>query len=128
MKQIFHPYNLWEDCNNGILEKGFKEKKEEEMTQKAKKLLCNQDKFFKVGVAMVKKWKYSSEQHLTNPQRNRQAWIGQASCCYEYGIPEHITKYAWRLMDLKEQEEANSIADKIIELWEEEYAKEISKK
>ena len=122
MKQIFHPYNLWEDCKNGILKKGFSEKEEERLMEKAKTLLCNPKKFYKVGLLVISNWKYSSEQNLSNKSRNRNAWIGQASCCYAYNVPEYITKYAWRMMTLEEQKEANAIAQDIILLWEEKYA------
>jgi hypothetical protein len=125
MKRIFHPYNLWEDCNNGILETNFNEEQTELLTYKAKSLLCNPKEFYNVGLKVIMEWKYSSEQNLSNSSRNRQAWIGQASCCYKYRVPEHITKYAWRLMTFEEQKEANAVADDIIRLWEEKNAKKI---
>jgi len=118
MKRIFHHYKKWEDCKNGILEKGFSEKETEDLTFKAKKLLCNPDEFYLIGLRIIHYWKYSCEQHLSNKSRNRQAWIGQASCCYKDKVPEYITKYAWRLMTKEEQDNANKMADKIIELWE----------
>lgn len=126
MNRIFHHYSKWEDCKNGILKDNYSEKEVEEMTQQAKRLLCNLELFYCVAIEMIKKWKYSAEQHLSNTSRNRQAWIGQASCCYKYGIPEYITKYAWRLMTKEEQDDANYIANGIINLWEKENAKKIS--
>lgn len=125
MNRIFHPYYLWEDVTNGILNSNYNEQEEEIFTNKAKQLLCNTDEFYNVGLQMLREWKYSAEQNLSNRARNRQAWIGQASCCFACQVPEHITKYAWRLMTEEEQSRANSVADKIINLWEKEYAKEI---
>ena len=122
MKQLFHHYSKWEDVENGILKNGFDEEKTEELTHIARGLSCNSKLFYDIALEVVINWKYSSEQHLSNRSRNRQAWIGQASCCYKYGVPEYITKYAWRLMTFEEQKEANSIADEIIKLWEEKYA------
>jgi hypothetical protein len=74
---------------------------------------------------MVSEWIYSAEQNLSNSSRNRQAWIGQASCCYKYGVPEHITKYAWRLMSFEQQHKANQIANKVIKIWEDVNAEKI---
>ena len=113
MKRIFHHFSKWEDTKNGILESNFNEKETEELTKKSKELLCNSEEFYKVALKVIKNWIYSSEQHLSNRSRNRQAWIGQASCCYKYKVPEHITKYAWRLMTKEEQDGANYIADGI---------------
>ena len=122
MKQIYHHYSKWEDVKNGILKNGFDEKTTEELTQMAKSLLCDSDEFYKFAKKVINEWEYASEQHLSNKSRNRQAWIGQATCCYRYGVPEYITKYAWRMMTKEEQDEANYIADGIIKLWEERNA------
>lgn len=126
MKQIYHPYTLWEDVKAGILKNDFTEKQTEKLTLKSKKLLCNSEKFWEIGKKVIREWRYSSEQHLSNLSRNRQAWIGQASCCYAFGVPEHITKYAWRLMTKLEQDEANYIVNGLIKLWEEKNAKIVS--
>jgi len=127
MNRIYHPYNLWEDVENGILKNGFNELETEELTEKAKSLLCNSKEFYEVAKKVIENWIYSAEQNLSNTSRNRQAWIGQSSCCYKHKVPEYITKYAWRLMTKEEQDEANKIADKIIKLWEEKNAKKIPK-
>lgn len=126
MKQLYHPYHLWEDVKAGILGEDFTEKQTEKLTFKAKKLLCNPEEFYETAVKVISNWKYASQQHLSNKSRNRQAWIGQASCCYKYKVPEHITKHAWRLMTKEEQDEANYIADGVIALWEKQNAKIIS--
>ena len=126
MKRIYHHFSSWEDCKSGILKTNFDEIQTEKLTIKAKQLLCSPKKFYEVALEVISKWIYSSEQHLSNKGRNRQAWIGQASCCYKYKIPEHITKYAWRMMTKEQQKEANAIADDIIKLWEERNAKELS--
>jgi len=126
MKQIYHHFSKWEDTRNGILKNGYNEKETEELTFMAKSLLCNPKEFYKIALKVIKNWIYASEQHLSNKSRNRHAWIGQASCCFAYGVPEYITKYAWRLMVKEEQDKANDIADKIISLWEKQNAKKLS--
>lgn len=126
MKQIYHHYSLWEDVKNGILEEKYNEYETEDLTLKAKALLCSKEDFAEIATKVIKNWKYASEQHLSNISRNRRAWLGQASCCYKWGVPEYITKYAWRMMTKEEQDNANYIADLIITAWEEENAKKIS--
>ena len=125
MNRIYHHYSLWEDCNNGILKNGFSEKETEKMTQQAKKLLSNPKKFYYTAFRVIQEWEFASEQQLSNKGRNRRAWLGQASCCYKYNIPEYITKYGWRMMSKEQQDSANLVAEKIIRLWETQNAKKI---
>lgn len=119
MKRIWHNYNLWEDYKNGMYNTNFKlsEKETEEMTNKAIKLLTNSEKFYQVAKEMIESWKIAAEVNLTNHSRNHESWIGQASCSYADKIPEYITKYAWRMIKMSEQLEANMVAQKVIDEW-----------
>ena len=120
MRRIYHHYKVWEDWKAGLydIKRDYSEKETEELANKVKNLLSNSDKFYRVGINVIKEWHHSADMNLSNTSRNRQAWIGQASCCYVYGIPERITKMGWRLLSLDEQKQANLIADKIIDIWE----------
>lgn len=128
MKRIFHPFWVWEDYQNGMydLEREYTEKEEEELANKVK-LFLSSDEFFNIGLIVITQWKYASEHNLTNNHRNKQAWIGQASCCFKLNVPERITKHGWKLLTLKEQKKANKVADDIIKNYGEKYVKEISK-
>lgn len=66
-------------------------------------------------------WKISAEHNLSNTNRNRQAWLGQAACCFSHGAPEYITKLAWNNLTEKEQKIANDVADDVIKDWEQKY-------
>jgi hypothetical protein len=129
MNRLYHPYWLWEDYKAGLydLQKEYTEKEEEEMATKVKLLLSNTREFYSVAIRVVTEWKKSSEQNLTNSSRNKQAWIGQASCCYKFGIPERITKLGWRLLTPTQQKEANDVADTVIKQWEGSYVEKILK-
>ena len=67
---------------------------------------------------MINNWKSSADVHLTNKECNRKAWIGQASCCYYANVPEILTCIAWNQLTEKQQQKANLIAKKIIEIYE----------
>lgn len=125
IKRIYHEYTLWEDYKNGmyITEQ---QKNEIDLINEAGKILKNEKLFYKIGIEMVKKWKYSAEQNLSNKNRNRRAWIGQATSSYYAKVPEYLTKYAWRMLLPSDQIKANKVADKIIKNWEKEYEKKIS--
>jgi hypothetical protein len=110
---------MWEDHKHGMYDKPkYTETEEMEKATLAKNLLTNSVLFENIALRVINEWKISAEVNLTNPSRNRQAWIGQSSCCYAYKIPEYVTKYGWRLMSPSQQKEANRIADKVIKVWE----------
>lgn len=116
MRRIYHPYNVWEDWKAGLYNLTYED--EEGGVRKAKSLLQDLKLFAEVAMDVTFYWEKSSEVNLSNRGRNRRAWIGQASCCYKYGVPEYVTKMAWRLLLPSEQKDANKVADIIIEAWE----------
>jgi hypothetical protein len=121
MIRIYHPYWKWEDYQNGLyanVEDAFTEEDTEFLSNLAKELLTDPEAFFFVASKVISEWRFASEENLTNDSRNKQAWIGQASCCYVLGVPEFITKYGWRLMTPEQQDEANRVADTVIRIWE----------
>lgn len=66
----------------------------------------------------VESYPISAEQHLTK-SGGRRPWIGQAACCVEIGATEEETRVAWNFyMSPAQQENANQIADDVIDLWE----------
>lgn len=119
MKRIYHNYKLWEDANNGMYDTSTKmtEKETERLTQLAIKLLSDPERFYQTAKDMVDDWPISTEQNMTIASRNHESWIGQASCSYAHKIPERITKFAWRMMKMSAQMEANMVAQRVIDEW-----------
>lgn len=128
IEQVWHPYWLWEDWKAGMYAKPMMsmvetgETKDERM-QKCINLLTNQEEFYRVAKHVTSEWIYACEHNLTNYGMNRIAYIGQASCCYEYGITEEEVRSAWAYLTDKERAEANATAQKVIEEWEDDYIK-----
>lgn len=123
MKRIYHHYEKWEDWRDGLYAQSL-DTADEMVTLRAARLLSDP---LLLRIAMnraVEKWPHSAEQNMSNRNRNRQAWLGQAACCLVCGTPEHLTKAAWHRLSLAEQTEANCIADTIISDWDSNYAKE----
>ena len=120
MKRVYYPYWDWEDYKAGlyVLIDTYTEEQTEKLANDAKELLSNSELFKDVGLSVISDWIKSADVNLSNPSRNRQAWIGQASCCYALKIPEWITKLGWRLMSPEQQAEANRVADEVIRIWE----------
>lgn len=120
MERIYHHYETWEDYHNGLYNMD-QVNDIEILVGKCADLLKNCDAFYNVMIDVVKNWRKSSEVNLTNISRNRQAWLGQSSCCYKFNAPEYVTKLAWRTLTKDEQDKANKTADRIIYEWEKIY-------
>lgn len=123
MDRIFHHYNVREDYHAGLY--GTHCDVGDYRVEKCAKILKGDDAFYSSGKAMVDAWPKSSEVNLSHKSHNRQAWIGQATCCFILGVPDYVTIWAWNTLTGAEQINANDIADRIILEWEEEqdYAK-----
>jgi hypothetical protein len=116
MTQIYHPYWLWEDYQNGMYELNIENS--EEKIYLAKHLLSHLSEFADTALRVIEEWTISSETNLTNISCNRQAWIGQASCCYKYKVPETFTRIAWKQLTDQERIDANKVADLCIKNFE----------
>lgn len=89
--RIFHTFDKWE-CNAA----GFYETKPprgltpDNCRAYYRDLLTDIPEFKRVLKSVTTEWKHSCEHYLTNSAMNRIAWLGQASLCYEYGIPSEF--------------------------------------
>lgn len=119
MKRIYHHYLKWEDYLNGLYSMDQVDNIEE-IVGKCADLLKNCDAFYLVMLNVIKDWSISAEVNMTNISRNRQAWLGQSSCCYKFNAPEYVTKIAWRGLTKEQQDKANDTADIVIYEWEKE--------
>lgn len=121
MNRVYHIYTEWEDYKNGMYAEADGNK--EELINDAITLLSSIDLFYDEGLKMLNEWIVSAEENMSNKDQNRRAWIGQATCCYTFGVPEIITKEAWGLLSELQKYEANKIADKLIRIYENGYNK-----
>lgn len=114
MRRVFHRYERWEDHAAGM----FAPLVTEQMVLDAASILGDSSKSWEAMRAVATKWKYSAELNLSNRSRNRQAWIGQAACCFACGATEDATKQAWRSLTDTQRSIANWNADRVIAEWE----------
>jgi hypothetical protein len=116
MKRIYHHYLLWEDNKNGMYD--IPCVIDESKINDCINLLSNPEKFYNTLKSVLNEWVISSDENLSNINCNRQAWLGQAACCYLFKAEETITRKAWGFLSDKKKQEANNIADKIIREYE----------
>lgn len=117
MKRIFHHYQHWEDWKDGLYRQSLSDA-EAIIVDRAARLLANPDSLRVAMEHVAMNWKHAAEVNLTNRSRNRQAWLGQAACCFVCGAPEDLTKQAWHMLSMAEKIAANAVADGVIAAWE----------
>ena len=110
----YYPYVDWEDYKHGMYKTGILK---DINVRKSGELLSNSRLFREASEGMLKKWKVSARENLTDAGRNRRAWIGQATCCFKHGATEQETKLAWKRLSEKQQDNANNVADRVILEW-----------
>lgn len=120
MKQIFHHYEKWEDWKDGLYALSVSDS-DETMVVRAARLLSDVDLFREAALKVIHQWPHAAEVNLSNRSRNRQAWLGQAACCFVCGATEDLTKEAWHRLSPAEQDAANMVADYVIAVWEQEF-------
>lgn len=115
MKRIYHPYNLWEDWKAGMFDCS---RINENTIRAAVGLLRSEKGLYDAMKFVAWNWPFAAAVNLSNHGRNRQAWLGQASCCHKVDANESETKMAWRGLADAERWAANNIADAVIQEWE----------
>jgi len=117
MKQIYHPYHLWEDYKNGM----WRKETQEYDSANIKDVIAFTGNHILYGKAMIRvinEWPVSCENNLSNLSVNRRAWIGRAGCCIERGYPEYLVRMAWGYITEDQRNLANKQADLAIKTWE----------
>jgi hypothetical protein len=114
--RVFHHYELWEDWRAGFY-RDVEPYEVNELIGSACSLLSDSERLRRSMMRVVRQWPFSAEVNLTNLGCNRQAWLGQAACCIELGVPEQLTRQAWGLLLESHRVRANAVADSVINLW-----------
>lgn len=120
MERIYHRYELWECYKSGLYENNSGLNKEQ-CIQKVVELFSNEENTRIYMKKAIDEWTYSCEHNLTNTALNRIAWLGQAACCLYARIPYTITMEAWSHVSKENQNQANSIALSLIEIYEKRF-------
>jgi len=119
IERAFYHYQKWEDWQNGMYRLA---ECDPSHIAKSVALLGNAGDFEHAAAAVFVAWPIATEVNLTNRSANRRAWLGRASCCLHHGASECVTRPAWFLLTQQQQDEANAVADRLIEEWELNYA------
>ena len=122
MKKVYHHFSKWEDFKCGFY-RNVEPKQKKFFSEMSYALLKSPGDLRIAMLDVVRGWKYSTEEMLTNASINRRAWLGQAACAYFCRTPEDLTRDAWNRLTHEEQKKANSVANFVIKFWAKIYLK-----
>lgn len=107
-------YELWEDYQAGM----YRLQRDEALQAAAFDLLSDPDQFYEVAAEMLREWPNAARHNLHYLWSGRNAWIGQASCCYSTCASKADTTAAWGALTNTQQRAANAVATRVRENWE----------
>jgi len=84
----------------------------------AANLMRNSIAFKAAMMRAVKEWPNSCLQNLTAEGVNKLAWFGHAGNCLAVNSPEENTRIGWHMLNQLEQNEANRVAQEVVDYWE----------
>lgn len=107
---------MWEEYKSGMWESLTKE--DLDILEKVIDFTGDHKKYGNAMMEVIKVWKNSCTDKLSNKNINRRAWIGHAACSYKFGWKESLVRLAWKSLTPKQRILANKEADKAIKAWE----------
>lgn len=113
MKRIYHPYWLWEEFQNGFYE-SYSKKDFDIKKEKIVELFSCSEKTSHFMRRVINEFPYSCEHNFTNTSMNRIAFLGQCAALLYCNSPSELTMKSWSFVPEKFQNQANLIAEEII--------------
>lgn len=80
-------------------------------------LMRNSPAFLSAMRKALKNWPNSCAHNLSAEGVNKIAWLGHAGNCIGVGSPEENTRIGWHMLNPKEQDEANRVAQLVLDEW-----------
>lgn len=108
------PFDAWEDFASGMYESRI----DPAQVEMSAALLRDVNAFDEAAREMLREWPTASVQNIRHMWSGRNAWIGQATCCYSLGSTSPETRAAWGLLNNTEQRAANEVARLVRAAWE----------
>lgn len=119
VSRIYIRYQEWEDYHAGMWRT--KVENEEELLQLSIEFTGDWKKYGKAMKKVIRAWPNTMLNSLTNPSTNQRAFLGHCAVTWQLGIPEYITRMAWKELTDQQRIDADAIAQKTIDEWKEKY-------
>lgn len=108
------PFDEWEDYQAGF----YRTAGSSDYVAAAVAVLSDPDQFREAALEMLREWPVAARQNLEHMESGRNAWLGQATCCYVVGASSADTRKAWGMLTDAQRCAANAVAGAVREQWE----------
>lgn len=125
MERIYHPWDMWEDFRHNFYG-GMPDIQKDVGPEEYANFLRDLPRFESALQHIITNWKYACEHNLTNENMNRIAYLGQASFALVFGVPGKESCSSFNLLSPEEQEAANAMAQKYLDIWIEKHLEGLS--
>ncbi len=109
-------WSEWEDFAAGL----YASTSDADLQAECRALLADEDCFREAAVEMLREWPEAARHNLVRLVSGKNAWLGQATCCYSLGASAQTVRDAWGTLTNDEQRAANRVAVEVRERWERE--------
>lgn len=117
VERIYYAWTSWECFKAGFFTPASSPETLARWRVQYKELLSDLPRFRAAMARVVAEWPHSCAHNLTNEGMNRIAWLGQASCCIEFGACAEQTRSAFNLLSQVDQDAANAAAAEVLAEW-----------
>lgn len=117
IERVYLPWTSWECYKAGFFTPADSGETLMRWRSQYIELLSDLKRFQRAMERVVTEWPNSTLHNLTNESMNRIAWLGQASCCIEFGACAEQTRSAFNLLPQKKQDAANNCAEVFLNDW-----------
>jgi hypothetical protein len=116
MKRIYHRHEYCEEYKAGMW-RNVSAGERQSFIDAAAGLMKDSIRFKSAMIGAMNNWPNSFENSLTSSSINGIAFLGYCGCCYAVNSPEDLTRLAWHTLSTDQQDEANRVAGKVLDMW-----------
>ena len=114
--QVWTPYIEWEDWLNGMWRK-VETGERDELLRQAIEFTGNWERYGAAMREVILAWPRTMLNHLTNTSINQRAFVGHCAVCFKVGMPESVTREAWKHLTDEQRTKADLVAQQAIDSW-----------
>lgn len=120
MKQVYTPWWLWEDYHAGMWRKVPKDE-EPLFLKSAIEFTGDHIRYGNAMWIVVNLWGNTMLNSLTDPSKNKRAFVGHCAAQYAINCPEYIVRQAWFKLTENQRILADEQAQNCINKWSKRY-------
>jgi ATP/maltotriose-dependent transcriptional regulator MalT len=119
VSRIYHPFWAWEDIG---MWRDISAAEQRRLLTLAVDFTGDAGAYGAAMMRVLDEFPLACEHNLTEPAVNHQAWVGHAAAYLAHELPEYVTREAWGMLTQQQRDEANAMADRAINEWQQRHA------